>query len=220
MSKLLMVLIFLMTGIVSCNSQTKEPSDFLPEGYVIYETHFTDLNNDEQDDCILIIKDTNPEGIVINRFDKKVDRNRRGVIILFKTEKGYQLVDKNYNCFTSENEDGGVYYPPQLSIETDKGDIILNYKHGRYGYWNYEFRYLDSNYKLIKYNESSNYGPITNSETIINFLTKEKLFRKNINEYGEDNNEVFKETKTTITINKLLNLSDIKAFDKLNMYDY
>lgn len=217
---ILLVSIAFLLNINSCNSQKKEPSDFLPEGYVIYETHFTDLNNDEQDDCILIIKDTNPEGIVINRFDKKVDRNRRGVIILFKTEEGYQLVDKNYHCFTSENEDGGVYYAPQLSVETDKGDIILHYEHGRYGFWNYRFRFIESNYKLIEYNSVSSNGPVTDSETTINFLTKTQVFKKNINEDGEGNDEIFKETKTSISIDELLNLSDIKAFDELDMSDY
>lgn len=220
MNQLMVVLTLMLFGVNSCNSQKNTPSDFLPEGYVIYKTHYTDLNNDAQNDCILIIKATNPEHIVVNRFNEKVDRNRRGVIILHKSQKGYQLIDKNYKCFTSENEDGGVYYAPQLSIEADNGDIILHYEHGRYGFWSYRFRFIESNYALIAYNSVSTFGPIINSETTIDFLTKEKLFRKNTNEEAEGNDEIFKETKTLITLGKLINLSDIKAFDELNMLSY
>lgn len=214
----LLISIFLILAISSCNSQAKEPLDFLPEGYVIYQTHFVDLNFDTQNDCILIIKDTNEEHIVVNRFDKKVDRNRRGVVILFKSKDGYQLVDKNYNCFTSENEDGGIYYAPQLSVETDKGDIILCYEHGRYGLWSYRFRLIDSSYKLITYSSVSKYGPVINSETTMNFLTKEKLIRNNISK--DPDKEVFKDTRTLIVLDKLLHLSDIKLFDELNLSVY
>ena len=31
-------------------------SDFLPEGYVVYEKIYGDLNNDGLDDCVVIIK--------------------------------------------------------------------------------------------------------------------------------------------------------------------
>lgn len=62
------------------------------------------------------------EKIVINRFDEKVDRNRRGIIVLLSNIEGFDVAVKNYNCFESENEDGGVYFPPQLSIEIEKGN--------------------------------------------------------------------------------------------------
>ena len=40
-------------------------------------------------------------------------------------KSGYQLTDRNYDCFSSENEDGGVYYPPELWIEFEKGNLIV-----------------------------------------------------------------------------------------------
>ena len=216
--------VFLITVLItSCGSaklQNKEPLYFIPENYVLYQKYDTDLNKDGIEDCILIIKNTKKEHVVVNRQDKTVDRNRRGIIVLFKKKNTYQLVDRNIDCFYSENEDGGVYYAPQLSVETDDGDIILNYEHGRYGSWNYRFRFINDSYKLIEYNGTSLFGPITRSETIINFLTKEKLFKENINEDDEGNDEIFKETKSIISIEQIIKLSEIKDFEDLDLSIY
>lgn len=109
---------------------------------------------------ILIIKGTDKNNIVTNQFGKKVDRNRRGLIILFKEQGNFQVAAINYDCFSSENEDGGIYFPPELWIEVEKGNLIIHYGHGRYGFWEYIFRFQNSSFKLIGYNSSDNYGPI------------------------------------------------------------
>ena len=89
-------------------------TDFIPKGYKLFEKISGDLNKDGLEDCVLIIKATRKDGFVKNSFDKVVDRNRRGIIILFTEKDGYKLASKNYNCFSSENEEGGVYYAPEL----------------------------------------------------------------------------------------------------------
>ena len=139
---------------------------------------------------------------------------------MFKNENGYQKATENRNCFSSENEDGGVYFPPELYFDVKRGNLIIHYAHGRYGFWNYTFRYQESNFKLIGYDSSNNFGPIINSETSINFLTKKKLYRENTNHEAEGEDEVFKETWSKIKIDKLLNLSEIKNFEDLEMYEY
>ena len=83
-------------------------SDFLPKGYKISDTIYGDLNKDGLDDSILIIKGTNKEKFVENTFDSVVDRNRRGIIILFNKGNHYEVATKNYDCFSSQNEDGGA----------------------------------------------------------------------------------------------------------------
>ena len=210
--------ILLLLTFVSCSiqAQTNAIEDFIPIGYVFFEKVFGDLNNDKQEDCILIIKRTNKKNIVTNRFDEVVDRNRRGIIILFKTENGFQKVTENLSCFSSENEDGGVYYAPELSFEVKRGNLVIHYAHGRYGWWKYTFRFQDSKFKLIGY-DATNGGVVIRSETSINFLTKKKLTRENINEESEGNDEIFKETWSKISIDKLLNLSEIKDFEDLDM---
>lgn len=215
-----LVLVFII-GIFCSNAQNQELSDFIPEGYVLFTKYFGDLNNDGQADCVLIIKNTDEKNMVVNRFDKLVDRNRRGIILLLKNGENYQLTDKNYDCFFSENEDGGVYYAPQLGIELIDGHLIVSYEHGRYGNWNYIFSIDDSTFKLIGYHSISNYGPITNKVTSINFLTKKKLIKENINENTEvSGDEVFKETEFDVEINNLIKLSEIKYFSELELDNY
>lgn len=216
----LVILISLFLSIVGCYAQNNHPSDFIPKGYIEFEKLFEDLNKDGQEDCILIIKKTDKDKHVIDHYNRKVDRNRRGIIVLFKNENGYQLADKNYTCFSSENEDGGIYFPPQLWIEFQRGNLIIHYGYGRYGYWRYIFRFQESNFKLIGYDSSDNYGPRTNKETSINFLTKKKLIRKNINENATGGDEIFKETWSEIEIENLIKLSEIKDFDEFNLDDY
>ncbi|MEL6924927.1 MAG: hypothetical protein AAFO94_12840, partial [Bacteroidota bacterium] len=146
--------------------------EFIPAGYVVREKIYGDLNKDGEEDCILLIKGTDAANWVVNRFDEKVDRNRRGLVVLFKNKNAYQLAAENRDCFLSENEDGGVYFPPELSIETKNGNLLIHYGHGRYGTWQYLFRYQEDQFKLIGYDSSSNYGPIINTQTSINFLTQ------------------------------------------------
>ena len=205
--------------LVSYNFQAQVATTnyFIPKGYVLYEKVFGDLNKDKQEDCILILKGTNKDNIETNRFDKLVDRNRRGIIVLFKTNNGYEKATENLDCFSSENEDGGVYYAQELSFEVAGGNLVIHYAHGRYGWWKYTFRFQDSKFKLIGFDSSQNFGPIVNKETSINFLTKKKLVRENTNEDAESGDEVFKDTWSKINIDKLINLSEIKDFEDLLM---
>lgn len=220
MNRVLKILSIFTLTILGCKAQKNDPTDFIPKGYVVYEKHFGDLNNDGEKDCILIIKKTDTSNIVTNRFDKKVDRNRRGIIVLFKNKEGYQLADKNYDCFSSENEDGGVYFPPDLWVEIKNEKLSVHYGHGRYGYWEYTFRFQNSNLELIGYDSSSNRGPVTMKVTSINFLTKKKLVKVNTNENAESGGESFKETWSNIKTENLIKLSEIKDFDELDMYNY
>lgn len=220
MKKILLILPFFLLTILSCKAQDKEPSDFIPKGYAEFEKYFGDLNKDGLEDCVLIIKKTDSANVVTNRFDKKVDRNRRGIIVLFKNANGYELADKNLECFSSENEDGGVYFAPELWIEIQNNKLYIHYGHGRYGYWEYTIRFQKSNFELIGYDSSSNRGPVTNRETSINFLTKKKLIKENTNENAEGGDEKFKETWNNIEIDNLIKLSEIKDFDELDMYNY
>lgn len=193
----------------------KKPADFVPKGYTVFDEMHGDLNNDGSDDCILIIKGTAKENIVEDESQGKVDRNRRGMLILLNKKDNYELAVKNTDCFSSENEDGGVYFAPELSVEIKKGKLFVNYSHGRYGYWQYTFRFKNSDFELIGYDASENYGPIVNSETSINYLTKKKLVKVNVNENAEGGDEIFEEKWEDVKLEKPLKLSAIKDFDEL-----
>ncbi|WP_336960320.1 hypothetical protein [Chryseobacterium contaminans] len=195
----------------------KNPADFVPKGYRIFEKSFGDLNKDGLEDCMLVIKKIDAANIVNHEYRGKLDMNRRGIIVLLKNQNGYQLAAENNNCFSSENEDGGAYFSPELIVEAEKGNLIIHYAHGKYGYWRYIFRYQNSGFELIGYDESSNTGPLVNSTTSINFSTKKKRKDINTNEEAEGGDEIFETTWNNIKITKLLNLTEIRDFDELEM---
>lgn len=199
--------------------QKHNPIDFLPKGYVVFEKINGDLNKDGIDDCVLIIKGTDKNQIVKDKYRGQLDRNRRGIIVLFNKNDHYELVVKNYDCFSSENEDGGVYFAPELAVEIKEGNLHAHYGHGRYGHWKYTFSFQNSDFELTGY-EESNGGAVIDSETSINFLTKKKHEKVNTNKNAEGGDEVFDETQKKIRANNLIKLSEIKDFDKLDMTIY
>ena len=199
--------------------QKKNPNDFLQKGFIVFEKIKGDLNNDGIEDCVLIIKGTDKKQIIIDEYRGKLDRNRRGIIVLLDKKNHYELAIKNESCFSSENEDGGVYFAPELSVEIKKGNLFVHYGHGRYGYWQYNFRYQESDFELIGY-ESSNGGAVIESETSINFLSKKKQEKVNTIKNAEGGDEVFEETWKKIKVNRLIKLSEIKDFDELDMSVY
>ncbi|WP_267405383.1 MULTISPECIES: hypothetical protein [unclassified Chryseobacterium] len=194
----------------------KEPNSFIPKGFVLFEKVNGDLNNDGLEDCILIIKGTEKSEIIQDEYRGKLDRNRRGIIVLLKTKNGdYQSVTENDKCFSSENEEGGAYYAPELMVYVEKGNLFVHYAHGRYGFWKYTFRLKGSDFQLIGYDASDNNGPVVNNETSINFLTGKKQDKVNTDPNAESGEEVFEETWSKIQAQKPIMLSEIKDFDNL-----
>ena len=198
-------------------------TDFIPKGYKLFEKISGDLNKDGLEDCVLIIKATRKDGFERDYEGKLIDRNRRGIIVLFSEEKGYKVAVKNYNCFSSENEDGGNYFSPELWVEERKGNLYLRYCHGRYGYWEYCFRYQGSDFMLIGYEAYHDRGPVVLFKTSINFLTGIVYDDENINadKYDADSDddseidEVFKRTVVKLKKKPLMKLSEIEDFDEL-----
>lgn len=195
----------------------KNPADFVPKGHVIFDTIYGDLNKDGSEDCAIIIKGTDKSKVIKDDYRGQLDRNRRGIIVLFNKNNNYELVVKNYDCFSSENEDGGVYYAPELSVEVIKGKLDVSYRHGRYGYWSYTFRFQNNDFELIGYDSTSSNGPVIDSDLSINFLTRTKIVNVNTNKNGESGDEVFEKTVTKISKRKLIKLSEIKDFDEIEV---
>jgi hypothetical protein len=196
---------------------SKNTNDFVPKGFEVSEKTTGDLNKDGIADCVLIINGTEKSRIIKDETRGELDQNRRGIIILLNQNGGYELAIKNQDCFSSEYEDGGIYFAPELVVEIKNGNLIINYLHGRYGFWAYTFRFQNNDFELIGYDNSENRGPIVLSETSINFLTKKRIVKTNTNqETDEPEEEVFEETTTKIKNTKLFKLTEIKNFDEFN----
>lgn len=217
------ILIFLVSTFATTalgQNEKNLPAGFIPNGFVLFDTVYGDLNSDDIEDYILIIKGTDTSKIVTDAYLGQLDRNRRGIIILFNYSNQYTPVLENRNCFSSENEDGGIYFAPELSFEIQNGNLKIQYGHGRYGFWEYTFRFQDSDFVLTGYYHSSSRGPAIDRIMRIDFLTKKKLVKENTNENAESGEEVFSETTSEITVDTLIRLSQITDFDALNMFVY
>jgi len=198
---------------VAATESSKDLKSFLPEGYRIFEKIDGDINKDGLADCILMIKGTDKSKVINDEYRGVLDRNRRGIIALLNKGDGYILAFANHDCFSSENEDGGAYYAPELSVEIRKGNLYIDYAHGRYGYWSYTFRFRDNDFELIGYDESQNSGPVVDSEMSINFLTGRKITKVNTNKNADGGDEVFTKTVTKIDRGVVNRLSEILDFD-------
>ena len=64
---------------------------------------------------------------------------------------------------------------------------------------------------------AGNGGAVIDSETSINFLTKKKLEKVNVNKNAEGGDEVFKQVWKNININRLIKLSEIVDFDEFEI---
>lgn len=196
-----------------------DPRKFIPKGYELVSITNGDLNNDKTIDCVLLVQATNPANWVKDYYGKKVNRNRRGLIVLFAINGAYVLRVKNLTCFSSAEEEGGNYMPPDLGIEIKKSKLYIGYAHGRYGYWEYCFRWQASNFVLIGYEGSSNRGPIVEEATSINFLTNKTKIRKNTMLESLDGEGIFEVQYLDRKPRPLLKLTDIKDFDELEIED-
>lgn len=186
--------------------------DLVPPEYVVFDRVFGDLNKDGIEDCILIIKATDSANIVQDEVQGRLDRNRRGILVLLNKNNRYEVVSRNYQCFSSEQEDGGVYFPPELSVEIKKGNLYLNYAHGRYGSWQYIFRYQQNDIYLIGFNQSTG-GAVIEKEVSVNYMTKKMVEKVNTNKRAKGGDEIFKETWKSIAVTKLTKLSEVEDFD-------
>ena len=195
------------------------PLEFIPAGYDLFSRCEGDLNKDGLPDVVLMIKGTEKSKWVDDAVRGRLDRNRRGLVILFKREGGYELIAENDECFSSENEDGGAYYAPELRLEINKNRLVVLYAHGRYGFWEYIFRYQNNDFELIGYHSCEGGSP-TLGITDINFSTRKMVYQKNINADDDEAEEEFKVTTTKLKPKPLLALSGIGDFDELDVESY
>lgn len=202
------------------DSTKMKATDFITEGYTLFEEIKGDLNNDGLQDAVLIIKGTDKEKILVEENAVNLNRNRRGIFVLFKNEKGYELVLKNYDCFSSESEEGSAYFDPELKVSIANGNLDIAFSHGKHGFWNYNFQYKNNDFELVSYKVTSNKGSTIKKETSIDYLSKKKTIKTNTNKKNKNGEEVFEEKVENIVIKKIVKLSEIKDFDELNILDY
>lgn len=211
-----------LTALLCFNAHSENLSaptlnSMIPKTHTVVETIKGDLNKDGQEDMVFLVKATDKAMVVPDRDGKRVDRNRRGLIIAFRVGDSYQIALKNLTCFSSENEDGGVYFPPELSLSIKGGNLLIDYGHGRYGYWSYNFRHQNSGFELIGFDRSENHGPVVQSFVSINLLSNKILKKVNTNQEAQGGDERFKENWSKIKKPKTIKLAEIESFDEFSL---
>ncbi len=192
------------------------PDDLVPSGFVVVEKVRGDLNRDDLDDVILVIKATARTGHVFDESRGWQDRNRRGLIIALREGDRFRKVLESRSCFSSENEDGGIYFPPDLSVMIKGGSLLIHYGHGRYGYWTYKFQFRDNDFEMIGYDEASHAGPTLREDISVNFVTNQVRRRKNLAPLGEET-ERLRETWVKLRLPRPPKLRSIQNFDDLEI---
>ena len=200
---------------IKLQQQAKKFKAHIPDQYFLFDAVEGDLNQDGHKDAVLIVKKIDPKGWVNHPDQGRLDRNRRGIVVLLQNQGKYQKLMQNLTAFSSENEEGGVYFSPQLSVDIRKNILEIHYGHGRYGYWTYKFRLEQQDMRLIGYDLSSNRGPYTDYRVSINFLSNQRKHSQNINLADRDLEEKFKHTWSRVNYSPIY-LSQIKDFDELN----
>jgi len=219
---LILSILVAFINLVHLSSQSNPLECFIPDDFEINSRHSFDLNGDNLRDSIFIIKGTKKSQIIKNRFGDIVDRNRRGILIFFKNVNGFDLITKNLDCFSSENEDGGVYMPPELSVEQCSPNCLrIHYDHGRYGHWGYKFKYQDAHFKLSNYYSAASTSGSTAfyQLTNIDVVNQLKHISTNIDSSGIDTEEKYVSTTENCLIKKEHLLSKIKDFHNLKLCD-
>ncbi|GHT21940.1 hypothetical protein AGMMS4957_11500 [Bacteroidia bacterium] len=196
--------------LVNVETKSKNPEDLVSSIDTILKKFAGDLNKDGKDDCVLLTKQTRKSAFVTDEYYEELDRNRRGLVIAFKEGEEYNTVLAIPDCFPSENIDDGGY----VTAEIKKGNLLIYYGPGRYNWYQYTFRYRNSDFELIGYDQSSDREPVTESIISINFLTKKKQTLDNTNPDADSGGEVFEETWQDIELtNGIVKLTDIEGFD-------
>lgn len=122
----------------------------IKEFIVITDVAFYDYNADGTKDAVFLIQGTDKsETMSLTDTIQIVNKSLRGLVLLMSYGDKYKVTMENDTCFYSEYEDGGIYFFPELELTMgDNGELIVVYRHGRYGYWNYKFKYDNNDFWL------------------------------------------------------------------------
>ena len=211
-------LLFFYISVIDAQ-ESQDPARFTLDNLNITDEVTGDLNKDGIVDYVFLVKGVDPAYVVHSDMMGMVDRNRRGLVILLSESDDYQLTVQNIGCFSSGLEEPGNYTKPELDLIIQNGILKVHFAHGRYGYWRYLFRYQDEAFKLIGYFHSYG-GSIVEKEVSINFSTRKKKVKVNVNENAQGGDEEYQVEWSRFELDALIRLSDIQDFDMLDLSRY
>lgn len=196
------------------NKNGKKIQDFVPKNWKILHKTFGDLNGDQKDDSILVLRATFAKFIHknIGFSDEGFDTNPQMLLILFNNGKGYKLIEQN-NTFIIGRESQSDGEPFQKFMIKD-GVLHLDFEHWQSaGSWytsetTYKFKFIKRSFVLIGLDKSEsmrNAGEVTTRS--FNFIT-----RKLKTSFSDYEGKITQMTKwTNIQTSKLKTFKTYKA---------
>jgi uncharacterized protein (TIGR02145 family) len=208
--------------VAAADAKSKIPAGYqlyIPDGSIVGdipgEVH-GDLNGDGLEDCVLLIRSTD-KSMIDNDDPHAPNKNPLGIMIFFNTGNGYRLVFENRDGIPPPEYDSQMMH--DYSVEIKNGKLYIS-ERGRYGGEKYTFRYKNSEFELIGFDSYTErfVSHITEKEVSINFLTKKRLTKINVNEDSENEEQaVFKETWDVIKMDNPPKLLKSGGFVKMNV---
>ena len=191
----------------------------LPNQTALYDAIKGDLNKDGIEDVAVVTQETFKdkfmpfsEGCDESTKDDKwcqiVNKNRRGIVILLSNGDKYESVVTKKDIFESPNEDGGVYYPPELAVEIKNSELKFFYSYGKYRYWEYVFALDGKDFKLVRYFSSDNNGPVPEYIVLMDFINHRLDKSANLLYHGNEEYKRYEEC-----IEKYKSLYDVQEED-------
>ena len=174
-----------------------------------------DLNGDEQNDEILITRQT---------IERDARNNKRGLIVALKRGEGYELAFAVPDCFACENCFNPSY---DFFVDIKAGNLFIQTSVGgdNGGSHNFTFRYQNKNFELIGYerytreiwfDESIDMYQIVEITRSYNFLTKKMIYHIT----STDQTGIVRTDEEKIhdfTFKNLLKLTDFKKIGRAHV---
>ena len=169
---------------------------------------------------LIFVKGNSPQYFEKDDFDstKTYNRNPRGVLLVKNTGFGYKIITQNLDFLDSGEENGGVYFAPELSIGVSQKKLIIDYNHGRYGNWGYEYSFNGTDFIVSnRYSNASSSGIAEDiTRLCINFTEKIITYSHIINEDECMENDVDAKYHTIIipfSTNVIFTMSNRPRYD-------
>lgn len=130
--------------------KSKKISDFIPEGYLLLDTSYGDLNLDNYTDLILILK---------TKIEEDYVEAKRPLLILTGDEKGFFTLKKQNNNSVLCYDCGGIFGDPYEGITIKNGYFSIEHFGGSSWKWTLiiTYKYLPEkkDWYLYKYGGES-----------------------------------------------------------------
>ncbi len=126
--------------------------DFIPTGWHFFDSTAGDLNKDKLADLVLVVeRDAAEEENADSEYSPTVEGPPRVLLVLFQQKKGGYRRSVRADRLVMRNGEGGSLVDPWISLEVDRGSLVVGSYGGGWWRWrlDYRFRFQNDDWFLI-----------------------------------------------------------------------